>query len=671
MMHDLETLSSLSILYVEDEEEVLGALSSILERRSKTLYLARDGQEGLKLYHQHHPDIIIADIKMPHLDGLSMAKSIREHDHATPIIITSAFHDNENLMRAIDCGINQFVLKPINIEKLFYAISQVSKLISYEKQLQKSNNELRHHVKLLTEYKSAIDASSIVSITDPNGVIIDANSQFCKMSGYSKSELIGKSHQLLDPIDPTTGLRLEIQRAREERKVFKGLVKNRDKFGKEFFLKLTIIPIFDENNNVIEYIELRDDVSQIVEQLYTDPMTGHPNRAALIKDLDTINEPLLYLINLDSFKDVNDFYGNSAGDHILLELTQLLKNFINKNIKDAKLYKLSGDEFAIILENRVMANETTTKAIAKQLSTFIETLDFTISGTVINLSSSIGYSCSKENLLASSDMALKYAKTHHKDYIYFSDVSFIEERYEENIIWTKKLKEAIVTNHIVPYYQPIIDNKSGKVVKYECLVRLIDELEDVVSPFYFLDISVKAKLYHKLTKIMIDKSFATFKDTEYDFSINITASDIFNPDVHDYLLAKIDEYGIASQLILEIVESEGFERYDEIKTFIDEIKALGCRIAIDDFGSGYSNFEHIINLNVDYIKIDGSLIKDITTDHNAHLVTQMITLIAQQIGAQTIAEYVHSDEVYQMIKELGIHYSQGFYFGQPAPFITK
>jgi EAL domain-containing protein (putative c-di-GMP-specific phosphodiesterase class I) len=171
---------------------------------------------------------------------------------------------------------------------------------------------------------------------------------------------------------------------------------------------------------------------------------------------------------------------------------------------------------------------------------------------------------------------------------------------------------------------------------------------------------------------MIEKAFPTFYGTNYEFSINLTLSDILDEDMNRFIMRKLkDNPESAKNLVFEILESEGIENYKDVMIFIEEVKDIGCKIAIDDFGSGYSNFEHILRLDVDYIKIDASLIKNLDKDVNAQIITRTIANFARKLGLKTISEYVHSKEVYEKAVGLGVDYSQGFYFGEPKEFILK
>jgi len=189
-----------------------------------------------------------------------------------------------------------------------------------------------------------------------------------------------------------------------------------------------------------------------------------------------------------------------------------------------------------------------------------------------------------------------------------------------------------------------------------------------VSTLTFLEIAQKAKLYPQVTKIVIEKAFKTFENLpSFQFSINLTIDDILSKETSAFIYEKLENYSNTKNIIFEITESEEVSDYKVINNFIEKIKQYGVKIAIDDFGSGYANFEHIISIDADFIKIDGSLIKNIGSDKNARIITEAIISFSKKLGRQTITEYVHNEEVYEIVKELGADYSQGFYFGIPSP----
>jgi len=262
----------------------------------------------------------------------------------------------------------------------------------------------------------------------------------------------------------------------------------------------------------------------------------------------------------------------------------------------------------------------------------------------------------------------KHSQKFKYEIIYSKDLQ-LEKFYENNRIWAVRIKNALNDDRIVPFYQAIYNTKTKKIEKYECLVRLIGKDGKVYSPFYFLDIAKKSRQYLLITKKVIEKSFEYFKDKDFEFSINLTLEDIIDKNMREFILKKLHEYNIGHKVVFEIVESEEIVDFDEINEFIANVRELGCKIAIDDFGSGYSNFAYLIKLKADYIKIDGSLIKDILTNKNSEEIVSTIINFSKKQGFKTIAEFVSSKELFDKISELGIDYVQGYYIGEPKKTI--
>ena len=263
-------------------------------------------------------------------------------------------------------------------------------------------------------------------------------------------------------------------------------------------------------------------------------------------------------------------------------------------------------------------------------------------------------------------MALQICKKNRVDLVVYDENITPHKEYKNNILWSNKIKKAIEEDRVILFFQAIVNNKNLKYEKYEVLIRIKDTDDNIISPFFFLDIAKKTKQYLKLTKIVIDKSFEMFKDKEVEFSINLTNEDISNKEINDYIFKKFDEYpNIAKKLVIELVESESIVDYKIAIEFIKRVKSKGCKIAIDDFGSGYSNFEYLVKLEADYIKIDGSLIKNIVTQKESFAVVSTIVNFAKQMEIKTIAEFVENEEIYKIIKNIGVDFSQGYYFTQP------
>lgn len=400
----------------------------------------------------------------------------------------------------------------------------------------------------------------------------------------------------------------------------------------------------------------------IFHQLHFDTLTGLPNRESLKKHISDSNIKTIALINIDDFKEINKLYGAEIGDQILKIVSVRLKNYLNKKCSFS-LYKLHSDEFAIISESINILSENM-DFISNIVSVIIN--EIKIEDIEINLSVRMGIYQGREKLIETADIALKKAKELKKNIVIYDKRIDDDNEYILNRLIIKKLRKGILYNNIHPYYQPIVKLSDNSICKYECLVRLISDYE-IILPHDFLYLSKKVKLYPEITKIMIAKSFNFFSKTDLNFSINIDYDDIINKEIIDYIISKVNEFNIGSQVIFELLESQEFEDSILVLDFVTKVKNLGCRIALDDFGSGYSNFNYIIKLKVDFLKIDSSLIKNIDTDINSRIMTKSIVTFAKELNIVTIAEHIDREEVLEIVKELGIDYGQGYFLGEPKP----
>jgi len=416
------------------------------------------------------------------------------------------------------------------------------------------------------------------------------------------------------------------------------------------------------------HIGLEDELHKRTNELknisIVDRLTKLKNRNALVHSIEANDKISLVLINIDTFSQVNDFYGHDFGDTLLVKFANKLQSICTEN-NNTKLFRVSGDEFVILMLD-VQSHNVVLRV--QEISKAINAYKYEVNDETVSLNTTISISFEeKTKLLMTADMALKVARRESKNIMVYDKSMSLNKEYENNMLWTKKIKKAIKKDKIVLFYQPIVDNSNQKINKYESLVRLIDEDDKVISPYFFLDIAKKSKLYKQITKIVIQKSFEMFRQSDAEFSINLSIDDILDKEIHNYILDMLDIYHVSNRVIFEIVESESIENFEEIQKFISSVKALGCRIAIDDFGTGYSNFEYLMRLEPDFIKIDGSIIKEILVNNNSEIITSVIVAFAKKINIKVIAEFVENEDVFNKVKELGVDYTQGYYFAEPKP----
>ena len=420
---------------------------------------------------------------------------------------------------------------------------------------------------------------------------------------------------------------------------------------------------------------------QELQASYTDLLTGLPNRGALLQELDRSNGATLVLINLDRFKEVNSLFGHDCGDEVLRTLARGLSQFVDQQRRGhyVTLYRVTGDEFALI---GPPLTRDRLRELVQPLSEFLQRQRVYWLDQEIGIGATIGIACRRpravssyaaregerpDSLLSQATVALKMARQRHLNYQIYDTGQQVERLYAENLVWARRLKAGLKENRILPWFQPIRNNSTGEVDRFECLVRLEELDGSIVSPSRFLDVAHRLRLDRQITRLVVDKSFAAFRDGPGSFSLNLSCADMQDRELVGFIIERLVSSGLGPRVIFEILESDSLGNYSEMLHFIDAVKPYGCRIAIDDFGTGYSNFEHLLRLNVDLIKIDGSLIRHLHEDRTAWLVTQGIVQFARSLGISTVAEFVHSAEVQEKVLALGIDFSQGSYIGMARP----
>jgi diguanylate cyclase (GGDEF)-like protein len=431
--------------------------------------------------------------------------------------------------------------------------------------------------------------------------------------------------------------------------------------------------IFDVNCDDKDLNECIAIIAELQKQPLINQHTGLRNRQALLTDIKNNSYSLMALIDIDRLRFINDLYGISIGNQVLKQFS----NFLYNKTKDFKyeLYQTSGDEFVICTNSDNSQNFKNfindLDDITKDFTLYIDeisdeiSIDITIGVTYEFAEfATLGMSYDSRLLLVQADAALHYAKEHKKKLVEYSESINYLQNMQNILDWKSKIHDALLSDNIVAVYQPIVD-ENGSIIKYETLMRLRDQGK-LISPFFFLEISIMTKQYAQLSYRVIQKALHELINSDKTLSINITYSDLLDDKLIDLINTTLEKNDIGSRLVIEIVESEDIEDFELLLKFIEKFKHYGVKIAIDDFGTGFSNFINIIKIRPDYIKIDGSLIKNIDSNKDSHSFVKAILQVSKELGIKVIAEYVHSKEVYQVLKELGVAEYQGFYFYEPS-----
>jgi len=396
-----------------------------------------------------------------------------------------------------------------------------------------------------------------------------------------------------------------------------------------------------------------------------DTLTGVADNRALIYSLKHSKRVNFLLINIDGFSSINNAYGYEIGDEVLKAFSKyldLLKpdGFI--------LFRHFADQFILMSEDLYTHEDA--KVLAESILSFFSSTELVIEDEIeFKLSLSIGISNSMGliNIVQAEMAILELREKSRHGYIIFNSTSQFVHDKQQHIYWIHKLKEAVSEENIVAYFQPIINNKTQKIEKYECLARIHDD-DEVISPFLFLKAAHDSGNLSYVTRSLIAQSFKKFHNTEYEFSINITSDDLQLEYLELLLVKNAQKYKIdPSRVVLELLEDITTLDNQVILNQLDHLRALGFKIAIDDFGAESSNLSRLLEIDPDYIKIDGAFIKNILEDKKSQVIVDAVIMICRANGIKIIAEYIHNEDVQNKIVSLGIDYSQGYYFGAPQP----
>ncbi|WP_419768342.1 EAL domain-containing protein [Arcobacter sp.] len=404
------------------------------------------------------------------------------------------------------------------------------------------------------------------------------------------------------------------------------------------------------------YHELKD--------LYVDKLTRLPNRNKLKKDLDLTAQDLMALINIDKFSTINDLFGEDNGNKLLIQFSMIIKQFFSSD--DYRVYRIESDKFAVVAKDYAMDIKEF-ESLCEKFANHIEENAIFIDENEIDLNVTIGIACADNKLAYKyTERVINYARKRFEQILVYDNSFNIQESFEDNIKWVKEVKKGLKEGLFVAFYQPIVNTQTQEIYKYEALIRYINEQGEVIAPIKFLDIAKKAKLYSYIIEIMLLEAISLIKEQKKRVAVNISFDDITNTKTTKKIYDTLEENKEHVHLLeFEILESEEINNFATVTTFIDKVKSLGCSVGVDDFGAGYSNFNMLTNLNIDFVKIDGSLIKNIDTSKNQQIIVETIADFSKKFGFKTVAEFVSSEEIYEKIKELDIDYCQGYYFGRP------
>ncbi len=400
-----------------------------------------------------------------------------------------------------------------------------------------------------------------------------------------------------------------------------------------------------------------DPIDKTIDEKTDD--SGGSERMTLLHDLKRHPLCALMILRLSNFREICDFFGPAAGGRLMEHLGQWLRNGGHSP------YRLSDGEFALVIEGDLPIEELA--RLAEELISCIRKHPFSIGVENISPKVTIGIDPGPGISLANADIALQRAQTSTRAFAFYDHERRVEEEYKTNIAITKMIHEAVKAGRIVCHYQPVVSTASQQIEYYETLVRMTDELGHLFLPEDFLPIAQKTLLYPHIARHVIRQSCEAFRNRIESFSINLSIRDLLDPSAVAYIEKTILGTGTAERIIIEIPEAEQTGEFDAVASFVRKMKKLGARVAIDRFGTGCSSIEHLLGLDIDYLKLDPSLTRQIHTDPKQSLLVESLAAFLARMGVRSVAGSVESQITFERLSSAGINFVQGYYTGEPAP----
>lgn len=425
-----------------------------------------------------------------------------------------------------------------------------------------------------------------------------------------------------------------------------------------FFIALAITLIALERKQK----RLQEIYHQLESNARTDSLTGLGNRFALEQQFDqNPHYRTAIILNIVAFKDMNDFYGNAAGNHILQAVASLLKSSCSAENQSC-IYRLGNDDFCI-LSDRPAAE---TEVLTEQLINLLTQSPIHYHGNEVHVQMRAGLS-EASPIIETADLALKEARKHKQSIWVYQTEQALEARVAKNLNMLKILHHALENGGVEAWFQPIYNFTDSSIKRFESLIRIRHE-GDILSPYQFLTVAREAGIYPLLEKKMVESFFNAISHYEGHFSLNLSAEDLLDSHIMALLESGMSQNpDTRGRVSIELLETDAIHDYKQIQAKITHLREIGCSIAIDDFGSGYSSLRHMLELHPDSLKIDASLIKDIDRDNYAFALVENIVHIAKSLGINdVVAEHVHNKDVLKVVQGLGIQCIQGFYIGKPC-----
>ncbi len=443
-------------------------------------------------------------------------------------------------------------------------------------------------------------------------------------------------------------------------------------FGLSIIISVIVAARVARANRRIAHLANHDDLTGLHNRR---SFEHHLQQTIALAQRSDMAHGLLYL-DLDRFKMVNDTCGHHAGDQLLIQLT----NMIDDRLRRGDIFaRVGGDEFAIIAQANGFAD---IRQLAEELRLIVHQFTFKYADHSFNVSLSIGVTpidgqiLDMEQVLANVDSACYIAKQSGRNRVHVSEDNDDEVvKYRSNLAGIQAIRKALADDRLSLFFQPVFEIHEQSIVIAQCeiLLRIRSENGELYSPARFIPIAEKYNVMTEIDRWVFERVMQWLAEHQSNhvmprMLINLSGLSFADEDFSDFIVQRLTRGDVdPANVAFEISESAAVRNFQKASRFIDRVRALGCELALDDFGSGFSNFAYLKQLSFDYLKIDGSLVRNIASNEVDRQMVAAINQIGHTVGAKTIAEFVEDDAALQALREMGVDYAQGYGLRMPTP----
>ncbi|KUL22739.1 putative bifunctional diguanylate cyclase/phosphodiesterase [Actinoplanes awajinensis] len=702
------TIPVVRTLVVDDVDEVRDGLIRLMNRVPgiEVVGGARDGAEAVALTRELRPAVVLMDMRMPGMDGLTATKAITALKDPPAVIVLSAYGDESLVIEALLSGACGYLVKGTSgvalaeavqaaargearlagsvtrplVQRLVESLTTERGLRTAAEQAQRSATQRETENRAMaTRLAGLLDSAPVGIIeTDPTGRVLRWNRAAEDIYGWTEAEVLGRvDPSLADPaVRPESPGSSSAQHLRSD--------------GSTVEVEVAQAPLVDEDEQLTGGIRIVTDVTErrvledrLHHQAFHDLLTGLPNRAlfldraeaALTRARGTGRPVLVFLLDLDGFKTVNDSLGHLAGDELLTIAASRLARCIGE---DDTVARLGGDEFAVLVEQfddpGIAATLATRMLAALQEPTWLAGRPLTIDTSIGVAESCGGDDENALSLLRDADLAMYAAKTSGKARF---------ERFEprmrvavmERAIVENDLRAALKLDQLRLVYQPIVDMRTRRMQGAEALLRWYHPERGVIPPVSFIPLAEDLGLMTDLGAWVIRSACRQLgawrrqlpAGGDLYVSVNLSPTQFADPGLLDHVRDCLTESELEPHsLVLEITEQVLVDQYSRARAVLAELNQIGVRVAIDDFGSGYSSLAYLLELDVDILKIDKSFIDALTLSPKGPVLVGSILHMASALGLRPIAEGIETEEQLDYLLRANCPSGQGFLFSTPV-----